>query len=171
MARVSKCKSHMASSETGSGTEGMRVQKRVQPEFSDHPNTGNCISASILGRMIESRRAGARYGKGRPARDAPDSADRRVAGGSGGAAGQHLADTALGLGLVGAADGGDLAGQPVERGLVELAFGIGLLALLVVAVQVAHHLGDREQLAGIDLLLVFLGAARPHGALDAGLAL
>src|SRR5262249_57420019 len=75
------------------------------------------------------------------------------------------------LGLGDALHRRDFARQAVERGLVELTLGIGLLGLGLRAVEVAHHLGDRDDCAGIDLGLVFLGAARPHGALDAGAAL
>src|SRR3984957_12854717 len=46
-------------------------------------------------------------------------------------------------------DGGDFAGHPVERRFVELALGIGLFRLAFGAVQVAHHLGDRDQVAGV----------------------
>jgi hypothetical protein len=52
----------------------------------------------------------------------------------------------------------------------DLAFGIGLFGLIIGAEQVAGHFGDRNQIARIDLRFVFLGAARPHGALDLGLA-
>ena len=65
----------------------------------------------------------------------------------------------------------DLARQPVERGFVKLPLGIGLLRLGVGAEQVAHHLGDGDDVAGIDLGFVFLRPARPHGALDARAAL
>ena len=61
----------------------------------------------------------------------------------------------------------DLARHAVQRRLVELALGIGLLRLRVGTVEVAHDLGDRDEVAGVDLRLIFLGAARPHGALDA----
>jgi hypothetical protein len=38
-------------------------------------------------------------------------------------------------------------------------------------VQVAHDLGDRQQVARVDLLFIFLRAARPHGPLDPALPL
>jgi hypothetical protein len=65
----------------------------------------------------------------------------------------------------------DFAGQALQRRFVKLTLGIALLALVVGAVQVAHHLGDGHQIARVDLLFIFLRAARPHGALDLGLAL
>src|SRR5262245_58392355 len=65
----------------------------------------------------------------------------------------------------------DLAREAIERSLIELPLGIGLLRLRVRAEQVAHHLGDRDDVARIDLGLVLLRAARPHGALDTGTAL
>src|SRR5262249_54758707 len=43
--------------------------------------------------------------------------------------------------------------------------------LAVGAVKVAHHLGDGNKIARIDLGFVFLRSAAPHGALDAGAAL
>src|SRR5690606_31245033 len=80
-------------------------------------------------------------------------------------------DEAHGLGFRHAVHGSDLARHAVERGFIELAFGIGLLRLVVGAVEVAHHLGDRDQVAGVDLGVILLRAARPHGALHAGAAL
>ena len=65
----------------------------------------------------------------------------------------------------------EIARHAVERGFVELTLGIGLLGLGFGAVQVAHHLGDGNEVAGVDLGLILLGAARPHRALHAGLAL
>src|SRR6185437_12972605 len=60
---------------------------------------------------------------------------------------------------------GDLARQAVERGFIQLTLGVGLLGLRFRTVEVAHDLGDRDDVARIDLGFVFLGAARPHGAL------
>src|SRR5690349_20010985 len=57
---------------------------------------------------------------------------------------------------------GDLARHALERLLEKLAFGIGLLGLALGAVEVAHDLGHRNEVAGIDLRFIFLGAARPH---------
>ncbi len=85
--------------------------------------------------------------------------------------GQHVVDLGHRACLVELLDGGDLAGHAVERGFVELALGIRLLGLRLGAVEVAHHLGDGDEIAGVDLRLVFLGAPGPHGALDARLAL
>ena len=59
----------------------------------------------------------------------------------------------------------------VERRLVELALRVGLLGLALGPVEVAHHLGNRDEVAGVDLCLIFLGATAPHRPLDAGLAL
>ncbi len=36
------------------------------------------------------------------------------------------------------------------------------------AEKVAHHLGDRDDVARVDFRLILLGAPRPHRALDAG---
>jgi hypothetical protein len=63
------------------------------------------------------------------------------------------------------------ADHAVERGFIKLALGIGRLGLVFLAVQVAHDFRDGDQITGIDLGFVFLGAAAPHGALDLGLAL
>ena len=54
-------------------------------------------------------------------------------------------------------------------GFEDLAFRIGLFRLVIGTEQVAGHFGDRHEVARIDLRFVFLGAARPHGALDLGL--
>ncbi len=56
--------------------------------------------------------------------------------------------------------GGDFTRQPVERRLVELALGIGLFRLRLRAEQIADDLGDGDDVAGIDLGLVFLRPAR-----------
>src|SRR5690606_41369435 len=60
----------------------------------------------------------------------------------------------------------DLAGHAVEGRLVELALRIGLLGLVFGTIKVAHDLGNRDQIPRIDLGIIFLRAARPHGALD-----
>src|SRR5262249_12938319 len=65
----------------------------------------------------------------------------------------------------------DLARQAVERRFIKLAFAVGLLGLRFRTIEVAHDFRDRDDIAGVDLCFVFLGAARPHGALDAGTAL
>ena len=54
---------------------------------------------------------------------------------------------------------GDFAGQTLERGFVKLPLGIALLALVIGAVQVTNHFGDRNQIARVDLLFVFLRPA------------
>src|SRR5215203_1044044 len=84
--------------------------------------------------------------------------------------GEALLDELQRLGLGYLVDRRDLAHDAVERRLVELALAVGLLGLRLGTVEVAHDLGDRDKVARIDLRLVFLGAARPHGALDAGAA-
>ena len=56
-------------------------------------------------------------------------------GSCGDPAAENLADMLLGLELLDAVHGGDLAGQPLEGGLVELAFGVGRLAPVVAAVR------------------------------------
>src|SRR5262249_41765899 len=65
----------------------------------------------------------------------------------------------------------DFAREPVEGRFVKLALRIALLRLRLRAEQVAHDLRDRHDVARVDLGFVFLGAARPHGALDARAAL
>ncbi|EIE50861.1 putative transposase [Citreicella sp. 357] len=87
-----------------------------------------------------------------------------------GAQAKHLVNLARGGHFIATADRGDFAGQAFQRGFVKLTLGIGLFALVVGAVQIAHHLGDGDQVARVDLLLVFLGAARPHRPLYLGLA-
>src|SRR5262249_61114203 len=67
------------------------------------------------------------------------------------ALGEGSLDLLDGLGLGQALHCRDLARQPVERRLVELALRIGLLRLALRPVQVAHHLADGNDLAGIDL--------------------
>ena len=52
-----------------------------------------------------------------------------------------------------------------------MALRIGLFRLGIRPEQVAHDLGDGDDVAGIDLGLVFLRPARPHGPLDARAAL
>src|SRR5262249_652283 len=61
-----------------------------------------------------------------------------------------------------------LAREAIERRLVELTLRVGLLGLALRAIKVAHHLGDRDDVAGVDFRLVFLRATGPHGALDTG---
>jgi hypothetical protein len=55
-----------------------------------------------------------------------------------------------------------------SRAAIELTFAVRLLGLRFRAIQVAHHFGDGDDDAGIDLGFVLLGAARPHGALGRG---
>ena len=76
-------------------------------------------------------------------------------------------DQANGFGFRHAVDRRDFARHPVECGLIELAFGIGLLRLVLGAIEIAHDFRDRNQVAGVDLGVIFLRASRPHGALDA----
>src|SRR6266516_2226265 len=80
-------------------------------------------------------------------------------------------DLLHGLGLGATLHRRDLAREPVERGLIELALRIALLRLRVGAEQVAHDFRDGDDVARVDLGFVFLRAARPHGALDASTAL
>ena len=42
---------------------------------------------------------------------------------------------------------GDFARQPIERGFIELAFAVGLLGLRFRAIEIAHHFGDRDDIA------------------------
>src|SRR5690348_14002497 len=69
---------------------------------------------------------------------------------------QHLLKPAGGGAFVDFLDGGELADEAVERRLIDLPFAVGLLGLAGIAVKVAHHLGDRGGIAGVDFLLVFL---------------
>src|SRR5262249_60482708 len=75
------------------------------------------------------------------------------------------------LGLGDALHRRDLARQTIERSFVELTLAVGLLRLRIRAVQVAHDLGDEDDVAGVDLGFVLLRPARPHGALDTRAAL
>jgi hypothetical protein len=84
---------------------------------------------------------------------------------------QYAVDGLRSTRLIDARHGGDLAGQAFKGGLIKLTLGVALLALVVAAVQVAHDFGNRQEVAGVDLLFIFLRAARPHRALDLGLAL
>src|SRR4051794_3472308 len=81
--------------------------------------------------------------------------------------GEALLDELQGLGLGDLVDRRDLAHDPIEGRLVELALAVGLLRLRLRAVEIADHLGDGDEVARIDLRLVLLSAPRPHGALDA----
>src|SRR3954470_22206379 len=94
----------------------------------------------------------------------------RLVGGLGTAAralGERRLDLLDRLGLGAALHRRDLSAEPVERCFVKLTLRIALLRLRVGAEQVAHDLRDRHDVARVDLGFVFLGAARPHGALDA----
>src|ERR1700704_2059325 len=88
------------------------------------------------------------------------------------AAARALGERALDLldrfGLGDALHRRNLARETVERGLVKLPLRVGLLGLRVRAVEIAHDLGDGDDVAGVDLGLVLLRPARPHGALHAG---
>src|SRR6201996_5986641 len=65
----------------------------------------------------------------------------------------------------------DFAREAIERRFIELAFAVGLFGLRFRTIEIAHDFRDRDDIAGIDLCFVFLGAAGPHGALDARTAL
>ena len=52
-------------------------------------------------------------------------------------------------------------GEAVKRGFVKLPLRIGLPRLRLRPVEVTHDLGNRDDVARIDLGFVFLGAARP----------
>ena len=88
-----------------------------------------------------------------------------------GALGEHLGDPLHGAALIELLHRRDLARHAIQRGLVELALGVGLLRLALRPVEVADHLGDCDQIARVDLGLVLLGPPAPHGALDACAAL
>ena len=74
--------------------------------------------------------------------------------------GEHVVDLGDGARLVHALHRRDLPGHAVESRFIELTLGVGLLRLRLGPVQVAHHLGDSHEVAGIDLGLVFLRPAR-----------
>jgi hypothetical protein len=74
--------------------------------------------------------------------------------------GEHVVDLGHGACLIHALDGGDLPRHAIERSFVKLPLGIRLLGLGLGPVEVAHHLGDGDKVAGIDLGLVFLRPAR-----------
>src|ERR1700722_1044827 len=75
------------------------------------------------------------------------------------------------LGLGQALHGGNLTRQPIEGCFVQLPLRVRLLRLRLRTIKITHDLGDLNDVARIDLLLVFLCPARPHGALDACAAL
>src|SRR5436190_20458309 len=83
-----------------------------------------------------------------------------------GALGEHLGDALDGTPLVELLDRGDLACHAVQRRLVQLALGVGLLGLALRPVEIAHHLSDGDEVTRVDFRLVLLRAAAPHGALD-----
>src|SRR4029077_10024207 len=72
-----------------------------------------------------------------------------------GAAARALGELALDFlacfGLRRMLNGGDFARQAIERCFIELAFSVGLFGLRFRAIEIAHHFGDRNDVAGIDL--------------------
>src|SRR5690606_8988833 len=85
--------------------------------------------------------------------------------------GQVDLDEADSFGLGEGVHGCNFAGHAVQSGFKQLALRVGLFRLVVSAVEIADNLGDQDQIARVDLGIVFLRTARPHGALYAGLAL
>ncbi len=81
--------------------------------------------------------------------------------------GQRSLDLLDRFGLREPLHGGDFTREPVESGLVELTLGIRLFRLRLRPEEVADNFRDGDDVAGIDLGLVFLRPARPHGPLDA----
>jgi hypothetical protein len=75
------------------------------------------------------------------------------------ALGQHALDFLDRFGLGNPLHGRDFAREPVDRRLVELPLGLGLLGLRLRPEKIAYHLGDRHDVAGIDLGFVFLRPA------------
>src|SRR5262249_54567005 len=65
------------------------------------------------------------------------------------ALGERGLDLLHGLGLGAALHRRDLARQTIERGLVELTLGVALLRLRIGAIEVAHDLGDRDDIARV----------------------
>src|SRR5689334_9048072 len=84
---------------------------------------------------------------------------------------QDLEDLGQSRLLVGLLHRAELPRQARRGGFENLPLRIALLRCVVGAEQVASHLGDRSQIARVDLRFIFLGAARPHGALDLRLTL
>src|SRR5438445_9778174 len=84
---------------------------------------------------------------------------------------QNLFDAADRRRLVDPLDRGEFADETVERRLIDLPLAVGLFRLADITVEVAHYLGDRRRIAGIDLGLVFLGAPAPHRPLRLGASL
>src|SRR5689334_4363614 len=82
------------------------------------------------------------------------------------ALGESCLDFLDGFGFGHALDRRDFAGQPVERGFIQLPLRVRLLGLSFRPIEVAYDLGDGDDIAGIDLGFVFLRPARPHGTLD-----
>src|SRR6476620_7809980 len=64
--------------------------------------------------------------------------------------------------LVHALDRGDLAGEPVERRLIELPLGEALPACDSVPAEISHNLGDHAWVAAVDLRLIILRPSRPQ---------
>src|SRR5689334_2059359 len=87
-----------------------------------------------------------------------------------GAFGQHLGNALDRATLVEFFNRRQLARHPVEGRFVKLPLRIGLLRLALGAIKIAHDLGNRDEIAGVDLGFVFLGPAAPHGALYPRLA-
>src|SRR5260370_38492421 len=53
----------------------------------------------------------------------------------------------------------DFPRQTIERRFIELALAVGLFGLRFGAIEIAHHFGDGDDVARIDLGFVFLGPA------------
>src|SRR5438067_6915159 len=70
--------------------------------------------------------------------------------------------------LIGLLHRPELARQARRGCFEDLPLGIALLRRVVRTEQIAGHFGDRGQVARVDLRFIFLGPARPHGALDLG---
>ena len=56
-------------------------------------------------------------------------------------------------------DSSKFTGQTLQRRLLHLPLGIGLLGLIGTAMQVTHHLGNRYRVARLDFCFIFLRTA------------
>ena len=120
---------------------------RQRPRPAALRNTANSVTARFIVAVNDKRSAVgtapcARRKETARAANVPRGRRARAAG-LGGL--QHLLEPLRRGHLVDPLDGGELAHQPVERRLIDLPLAVGLVGLVGVAVQVAHHLGDRAR--------------------------
>src|SRR5258705_10648549 len=113
----------------------------------------NCNDAALLGSLFAGR--------------LDDGGDTFRLRSAARALGEVLLDLTDRFGLRNAVDRRNLARHAVKCRLVELPFAVGLLRLGLRPEKVADHFGDRDEIARIDLRLVFLRPAAPHCPLNA----